>query len=85
MAKKAKISITLPHEVLKEVNMIARRSGENRSAVILKAVQMLIKKPQQEEDSRRYVEAYRKHPESQEELRASEKIASRICDPEDKW
>ena len=75
MAMSSKIAITLPDEILKRIERSRRRNGGTRSAFIQRAVRLLFKQEQLQEQVRQYVEGYRRVPETDEEVAAAGKRA----------
>jgi metal-responsive CopG/Arc/MetJ family transcriptional regulator len=71
-----KIAITVDEGLLAEVERLRHRTGESRSAVFNRAVRQLIRLREHEERVSRYVEAYRKYPETAEEIDAAEQLAT---------
>ncbi len=69
MSKSTKIAISIPKELLRGVERERRSRGEGRSAFFRRAVEAYLQRECEREDIRRYVEGYRKHPETEEELR----------------
>jgi len=78
MARVAKIAISLPEEVLAAVEQQRKDSGESRSEFFRRAAEMLLRRQREQEMSDRYVEAYRRMPETEEEVEAARSAASAI-------
>ncbi len=74
----AKITISLPEDLLKGVEEERAITGENRSEIIRRAVASLLHQKQQEQLSRSYVRAYKAHPETEEEVKTARKAATAI-------
>ncbi len=64
----AKIAISLPDDVLQEVEKERNASGETRSEFFRRAVKALLKREREREAVEQYVRAYREKPETEEEL-----------------
>ena len=64
----AKIAISLPDDVLQEVEKERNASGETRSEFFRRAVKALLKREREREAVEQYVRAYREMPETEEEL-----------------
>jgi Arc/MetJ-type ribon-helix-helix transcriptional regulator len=81
--KVAKVSISLPEELLEAVDDLVRTRAKTRSELIREAVERLLRA---EEDARleaQYAAGYRSHPEDDAEARAAEVMAAETagCDP----
>ena len=66
----AKIAISLPDDVLRDVEKERLASGETRSQFFRLAVTALLKRRREQEWDEEYVRAYRQMPETQEEIEA---------------
>ena len=64
----AKIGISLPDDVLRDVEKERQASGETRSQFFRRAVTALLKQKRDREANEQYVRAYREMPETEEEL-----------------
>ncbi len=64
----AKIAISLPSHLLDEIEQYRERTGESRSHVIREAVAQYLRVSQREAEERAYAEAYRRMPETAEEV-----------------
>lgn len=78
MPKTAKIAISLPEDILKEVERERKASGESRSELFRRAVEMLLRRKREQAESERYVRAYEQIPETREEIDAARAAASSI-------
>jgi len=56
--------VQLTEDLILRLDRRAEREGKSRSAVIREAVEALL----EDEDERRYVEAYRRQPQTEEEV-----------------
>ncbi len=63
-----KIAISLPPELLDEIERERKATAETRSAFIRRAVEARIRALRLKEEEERYVAGYRAQPESDEEL-----------------
>lgn len=70
----AKIAISLPDELLQAMEQERLARGESRSAFCRRAVEQLLHKEDEQEAIRQYIEAYRKHPETAEEIALAEAV-----------
>jgi metal-responsive CopG/Arc/MetJ family transcriptional regulator len=77
MSKSAKIAFSLDARLLDRVERVRARSGESRSALIARALVALTEEQARGADIQRYVEAYRQHPETTEDVTASRASARR--------
>ncbi len=84
MPKTSKIAISLPQEMLTAVEKEREESGESRSQIFRRAVELLLRQRKEREMSERYLQAYQEMPESQEEIRAARRAASSIL-AEEPW
>ena len=68
MRKVAKLSITLPHGLLQEVQ---EQIGdeETRSEAIARLLKFALRKKREERDVERYIQGYLEQPETEEEMR----------------
>jgi len=78
MTKVTKIAISLPEEVLTAVEREREGSGESRSQIFRRAVELLLRQRKEQEKSEQYVHAYQQVPETKEEIDAARHAASTI-------
>lgn len=78
MSKKSKIAISLPEEMLAAVEVEREESGESRSQIFRRAVELLLRQRKEKELSERYISAYQEMPETTEEVAAARRAASAI-------
>ena len=71
MGQSAKVAITLPTDIYRQVERLRKRSHTSRSAMVQRALVLLLNQADKQERVRAYVEGYRKHPETDEEIRAA--------------
>jgi metal-responsive CopG/Arc/MetJ family transcriptional regulator len=64
----AKIAVSLPADLLEQVEEYRIATGETRSHVIREAVAQYLRAAKREEEERAYAEAYRRMPETAEEI-----------------
>lgn len=64
-----KVAVSMPAKLFEAAEAERERSGETRSEFIQHALEILLARRRLEEDERRYVEGYRKYPETDEEVR----------------
>ncbi len=84
MPKTSKVAISLPQEMLTAVEREREASGESRSQIFRRAVELLLRQRKEREMSERYLQAYQEMPESQEEIRAARRAANSIL-AEEPW
>jgi len=82
MTKTAKVAISLPEEVLSAVEKERKGSGESRSQIFRRAVELLLRQRREKELSEQYIRAYQKSPETREEIDASRYSANSILSEE---
>ena len=64
----AKIAISLPDDILKDIEDERLAAGETRSEFFRRAVKAYFQNKRKREDIERYVRGYLKQPETEEEL-----------------
>jgi len=84
MPKASKIAISLPEEVLTAVEREREESGESRSQIFRRAVDLLLRQRKEREMSEKYIRAYQQVPETKEEVTAARRSASTIL-AEEPW
>ena len=84
MPKTSKIAISLPEEVLTAVEREREESGESRSQIFRRAVELLLRHRKEKEMSDQYIRAYQQMPETTEEVTAARHSASTIL-AEEPW
>lgn len=84
MPKVSKIAISLPEEVLTAVEREREESGESRSQIFRRAVDLLLRQRKEREMSELYMRAYQQVPETKEEVAAARRAASIIL-AEEPW
>lgn len=84
MPKTSKIAISLPEEVLTAVEREREESGESRSQIFRRAVDLLLRQRKEQEMSEQYIRAYQQVPETKEEIDAARHAASAIL-AEEPW
>ncbi len=84
MTKTSKIAISIPKEVLAAVERERQESGESRSQIFRRAVDLLLRQQREREMSEKYMRAYQQIPETKEEVTAARRAASTIL-AEEPW
>jgi hypothetical protein len=69
MRRRGKVAVTVAADVLAEAERERKRTGESRSAVFERALTSFFAGRRAVEDARRYVDGYRRAPESAAEVR----------------
>jgi metal-responsive CopG/Arc/MetJ family transcriptional regulator len=77
MAGTAKVAISLDRDLFLEVERTRERTGETRSALMSRALQLLTREEQRAAQVRDYVRAYQEHPETKQEVTAARVLARR--------
>jgi len=62
----AKVAVSLPRELLDEVERARERTGESRSEIFRRAITALLTAARERADVERYVRAYREVPDDDE-------------------
>jgi metal-responsive CopG/Arc/MetJ family transcriptional regulator len=84
MSKTTKIAISLPEEMLTALEKQREGSGESRSQIFRRAVELLLQQQREKEMSEQYINAYQQTPETSEEVAAARRAASTIL-AEEPW
>jgi len=84
MPKVAKIAISLPEDVLTAIEKEREDSGESRSQFFRRAAEMMLRRRREQELNRQYIRAYKKIPETKEEVEAAWQASSAIL-AEEPW
>ncbi len=72
MGATAKITISLDAELLEVIERLRRERGQTRSQFVRHAVEQVLRR--EEEDNARYIEAYRRQPETEEEMLIAQQL-----------
>ena len=76
MGKKEKVAVTIDRVVLETTEKMRKRSGESRSAIVNRALRLLIADADQKTKIARYVDGYCEHPEGDEVIQTAEALAT---------
>jgi metal-responsive CopG/Arc/MetJ family transcriptional regulator len=71
----AKVTISLERDVFVRAERLRKRSGESRSALVGRALRELLRHDAMADEARRYVDAYRRMPETVAEVRRARRLA----------
>jgi metal-responsive CopG/Arc/MetJ family transcriptional regulator len=75
MAKREKIAITVDDALLAQVERMRKKLGESRSAVFERALSQYLTGIDREAESQRYMDAYRRQPETAAECKETMSLA----------
>jgi len=78
LSKTSKIAISLPENMLEAVEKERMAKGESRSEFFRRAVEAFLRQQRERAEVERYVQGYRKMPESAEEIEAAHRAGSAI-------
>jgi metal-responsive CopG/Arc/MetJ family transcriptional regulator len=78
MAATKKIAISLPKALAQQVESLRRVSGESRSAFIRRALELSLKRREQQQLVARYLEGYRRQPETPKEIAGALASATKL-------
>jgi len=84
-AQTAKVAISMPKEMFRSVEQTRRKLKLARSEAVVEALRAWLKKREEEELVRQYVEGYRKHPESKSEARVWTRLAAEVFRKDLPW
>lgn len=82
MSNAKKIAISLPADLVAELERIMKKTGESRSAVIRRSIEFALKRKEMDSQVRRYMEGYLKYPETDEEKNIVKATALKTLDEE---
>ena len=75
MPKSDKIAISLPSDLLKEIERQCVARGESRSQFLRMAVEEFLRRERQRELEKQYVQGYQEMPETEEEVAFAQTLA----------
>lgn len=84
MPKTAKISISLPTDILVHADRERLESGESRSELFRRALEALFREKRREAAIGRYVDGYVAEPESEYEVSSAEAVSTDVW-KEEAW
>ena len=76
MRKAAKVTISLPSEVLEHVERQRQAKAQSRSEFILHAVEERLRRERERADVEQYIRGYQEMPETEEEIAEAEALAA---------
>jgi metal-responsive CopG/Arc/MetJ family transcriptional regulator len=80
----AKVAISLPYDLYRKVERARKKQRRTRSAVVQDLLRSWLRKEEEAEKDRQYIEAYRRMPETAEEIAEAEAMAKDSW-PEWEW
>lgn len=75
--RRAKIAVSVDAKVLRSAERIRKKTGETRSALVNRALLELTRHNDETQKIAEYVEAYRRFPESSEDIEGARSVARR--------
>ena len=81
----AKIALSLPDDLFREVERVRKRRGKTRSALVQEALRLWLRQQTEASLVREWEEGYRRLPENAAESAAAEATAKFAFDSEDDW
>ena len=75
MRKAAKITISLPVELLKAIAQRQEDRGETRSEVIAHLLEAALRREREQADVERYIRGYLEQPETEDEVAAIDRLS----------
>jgi metal-responsive CopG/Arc/MetJ family transcriptional regulator len=81
----AKIALSLPDALFREVERVRKRRKTTRSALVQEALRLWLRQQTEASLVREWEEGYRRLPETVAEIAAAEAGAGLAFDPEDDW
>ncbi|HEY94560.1 MAG TPA: ribbon-helix-helix protein, CopG family [Dehalococcoidia bacterium] len=78
MERSAKVAISLPENVLKDIEKERKARGESRSEFFRRAAERLLKHEKESADVKAYIHGYTVMPESAEEVKTAHQSAVKV-------
>lgn len=76
MGHAVKVAISLPAELLAEVERARAERGESRSEFMRQAVEAFLRRERERADVERYIRGYLEQPETEDELALSRQLSA---------
>ncbi|MBI5415960.1 MAG: hypothetical protein HZA29_04010 [Candidatus Omnitrophica bacterium] len=76
MIKASKIAISLPAEDLRKLEIVRKKSGLQRSAIIDQAIRFWLRHLEENEKVRQYEQGYARKPEAIDEIKALHQLSA---------
>ncbi len=80
----AKIAISLPDAVLRDIEKERRARGQTRSEFVRNAVDAFLRRQREREAVAQYIRGYQQHPETEEEVAWDESTLKQVLE-ENPW
>ncbi len=77
-AASLKVAISIPKDLYREVERTRKKSRRSRSAVVQEALRRWLKAQKEASDAQQYVQAYRRMPETPQEILEAEAMAGNM-------
>ena len=84
MTKAAKIAISLPDDLLQDIERECKASGETRSELFRRAVRAYLRREREREMEEQYIRGYEQFPETEEEVAWAE-YTTQVVMAENPW
>jgi metal-responsive CopG/Arc/MetJ family transcriptional regulator len=84
MEHSVKVTISIPADILGEIEQGRKERRETRSAFIRAAIEHVVRERRTQGDIERYIRGYQEHPESDDEIASAEQL-SRAVLAEEPW
>ena len=78
MSKTDKVAVTIEHEVLRDAERLRRHTGESRSALVTRALRLLVSQETRADKISVYVQGYESVPETRQETELAARLASNV-------
>lgn len=79
-----KIAISLPADLVKELERTMKKTGESRSAVIRHLIEKALMQDEMDIRVKQYIDGYMKHPETDEEKKFTKATSTKAFE-EESW
>jgi metal-responsive CopG/Arc/MetJ family transcriptional regulator len=78
MNKSTKVAISLPENVLKDIEKVRKARGESRSEFFRRAAEKLLKQEQESKAIEKYIQGYCDIPESADEVKTIHRAGTAV-------
>jgi len=76
MVKTEKVAVTVDREVLGAAERLRQKTGESRSALVNRALHLLVSDDARRAQVAQYVQGYREHPETDDDVAVARELAA---------
>ncbi len=76
MVKTEKVAVTIDREVLGAAERLRQKTGESRSALVNRALRLLVSDDARRAQVAQYVQGYREHPETDDDVAVARELAA---------